>query len=476
MRYPTPGSFRTPEAFAERLRELGIDLPMDEEIRPGGPLAAPIELLGRRLPNRFCAHPMEGWDGMADGGPTERTLRRWRRFGRSGAALIWGGEAFAVDPAGRANPAQLCSNADSEAQLRLLIDHMAKGRRDIGGDPDSMLFGLQLTHSGRFSNPDGTRRPLLAQRHPVLDAKYGLDPGLPLATDGELEGIGERMVEAAVLAQRAGFQFVDIKCCHGYLLHELLGARERPGPHGGDLDGRSRLLLSVIDAVKAACPGLGIGVRLSVADLPPFRRGEDGIGEPIPQEGFEPWRHHFGISRDDPLAFDLAEPIELLRRLRDRGVFAVNATLGSPYYNPHLQRPAAYPPSDGYISPQDPLVFVEKHLRAQREVKRAVPGLPLVGTGYTYLQDHVLHVAQRVLAEGWTDFVGLGRMLLAYPELPADALAGKKPDRRRICRTFSDCTSGPRNGLPSGCYPLDPFYSETEEALRLAEIRKGIPK
>ena len=90
----------------------------------------------------------------------------------------------------------------------------------------------------------------------------------------------------------------------------------------------------------------------------------------------------------------------------------------------------------------------------------------------TALDEWLPHVAQYNVRNKLTDFVGLGRMVLSYPEMPSDVLAGKQMDRKRICRTFSDCTTGPRTGLISGCYPLDAFYKERPEALTLKEFKK----
>jgi 2,4-dienoyl-CoA reductase-like NADH-dependent reductase (Old Yellow Enzyme family) len=211
-------------------------------------------------------------------------------------------------------------------------------------------------------------------------------------------------------------------------------------------------------------------VRLSVFDTVPYVTSRE-VGRPMDFAGLLPYQGAFGARPDQPLEYDLSEGIELLRRLADAGVAAVNLSCGSPYYNPHIQRPAIFPPSDGYQPPEDPLVGVVRQIQAARACKGAVPDLPLVGTGYTYLQDYVPHVAQAVVRAGWIDLVGLGRMVLSYPELPADTLSGKATERKKICRTFSDCTTAPRNALASGCYPLDPFYKRRPEAERLKEIK-----
>jgi len=188
-----------------------------------------------------------------------------------------------------------------------------------------------------------------------------------------------------------------------------------------------------------------------------------------------PYEYGFGVDPRDPLTMDLSEPIELIRRLRDWGVVSVNISCGSPYYNPHVQRPAIFPPSDGYQPPEDPLVGVARQIRAARECKEAVSDIPLVGTGYSYLQDYLPHVAQAVVRQGWIDSVGLGRMVLSYPELPADSLAGRTMERKKVCRTFSDCTTAPRSHLISGCYPLDAYYKALPEAVELRRMKRGEP-
>ena len=195
-------------------------------------------------------------------------------------------------------------------------------------------------------------------------------------------------------------------------------------------------------------------------------------GEPWPYRESLPYDCGFGVDANDPTQIDLTEPIELLSLLRKAGVAAVNLSAGSPYTVPHVTRPAAFPPSDGYPPPEDPLIGVWRQIEAAGRVKAAVPGLVLVGSGYTYLQEYVAHAAQAVVRRGMIDIVGLGRMVLSYPDLPADVLAGTTLTRNRVCRTFSDCTTAPRHGLRSGCYPLDEFYKRLEpEASHVKALR-----
>ncbi|MFM9058776.1 MAG: NADH:flavin oxidoreductase [Planctomycetaceae bacterium] len=481
MNFPRIARFRTAADLRRHCAAIAAPIPLDDEAlsaAAGSPLAAPIDVGGRRVGNRWCIHPMEGWDASPDGRPTEILLRRWRRFGASGAKLVWGGEAVAVLAEGRANPAQLCAPAcGREGYARLLAETRSAHRSHHGDDAD-LVVALQLTHSGRFAKPTAAgRRPRIACHHPLLDARHGVDPADTAAvlTDDDVERLIDAYVAAARDAAAAGFDMVDLKACHGYLVHEFLGARRRPGRFGGDFAGRTRLLRTLVERVRAECPGLVIGVRLSLFDTVPWHKVGDH-GEPFPFAAALPYDCGFGVDEANPLAIDLAEPIRLLEILRDLGVAAVNLSAGSPYTVPHVQRPAAFPPSDGYPPPEDPLVGVWRQIEAAGRAKAAVPDLVMVGSGYTYLQDYAAHAAQAAVRAGLIDIVGLGRMVLSYPGYPSDALAGRPLARTLVCRTFSDCTTAPRHGLVSGCYPLDDHYASLEpEARQLKAIKAPRP-
>lgn len=480
--YPKVAQLRSVEEFRTRLEQLGLDLPVDETCltaAAGSPLAEPMEVGGFHLGNRWCIHPMEGWDANSDGSPSEHTLRRWRRFGLSGAKLIWGGEAAAVRLDGRANPHQTTALAQNRSGLAALLAELKAGHREQTGSLDGLLVGLQLTHSGRFSKPNEKTRaePRIAYHHPLLDEKFQIDPAddSVVWTDAELEELIDDYVAAARVASEVGFQFVDVKACHGYLLHEFLSARRRPGKFGGDLAGRSRLLLEIIRRVREEIPQLIVGVRLSVFDIVPYRTSRE-IGQPMAYDSLLPYEFGFGTDADDPLQYDLTEPLELLRRLVDSGVAMVNVSCGSPYYSPHIQRPAIFPPSDGYLPPEDPLVGVWRQIDVVRQCKAAIGDLPLVGSGYSYLQDYLPHVAQAVVRKDWVDFVGLGRMVLSYPEMPHDVLTKGGLERKKVCRTFSDCTTAPRHGLISGCFPLDAYYKGLSERDELVSIKQRLGK
>ena len=364
MKFKLTGSYKSADALRARLEELSLDVFLDDQLEGArGPLGQSIEWAeGKTASNRFAIHPMEGWDATTDGTPTELTLRRWRRFGLSGAALIWGGEAFAVQADGRANPHQLFLSDEETAVTSLvaLRNEVLQGRAEIGMDEGAGPIGLQLTHSGRWSRPLGPVAPRPATRDELLDERVGGDASL--LTDDELRAIRDSYVLAAKAADRAGFDFVDVKACHGYLLHELLGAHGRSGPYGGPaFENRTRLFVEIVQAIQAEVPGMEIGVRVSLADVVPHRSSShpDRRGEAASPR----WDHGFGVDHDNPTDFQLDEPFAFLALVQSLGIRMVNVTLGSPYYNPHLQRPAAYPPSDGYQPFADPLVFVAEHLQ-----------------------------------------------------------------------------------------------------------------
>ena len=477
--YPRIARLNSAEKFQAHIDSLGISLPFDEAVEPApdGAMAQSYTLkTGRVIGNRFCIHPMEGWDGTSEGLPTEFTHRRWQNFGGSGAKLIWGGEAVAVRHDGRANPNQLRIGADTLTGLAELRQTLVDAHQQDFGRTDDLVVGLQLTHSGRFARPNVKTRlePMILYHHPVLDPLFNVDPDLPVFTDGQIDDLIGDFVRSAVQAASVGFDFVDIKHCHGYLGHEFLSAYERPGRYGGSFENRTRFVREIVTGIRREAPELMIGVRLSAFDFPPFRPGPDGRGVPKwwdDQDGRYPFG--FGGDKTDPLAIDNTETAEFLRLLESLDIELVNLSCCSPYYNPHFMRPATFPPSDGYLPPEDPLIGVARQINAVAALKTQFPNLAMVGTGYTYLQDWLPNVAQHVVGNDMVDFVGLGRMVLSYPEMPADVLSGRGMARKRICRTFSDCTTAPRNGLISGCYPLDDFYKDMPEAIQLKEIKAG---
>jgi 2,4-dienoyl-CoA reductase-like NADH-dependent reductase (Old Yellow Enzyme family) len=446
--YPRVSKLKTADDFRQHVESLGIELPFDEELQtgPDSPLAQSIESTAGTIGNRFSILPMEGWDGTTDGQPTDLTRRRWKNFGLSGAKLIWGGEAVAVQPEGRANPNQLMINDSTLGGLEELRTILVDAHQDSFGSTDDLVVGLQLTHSGRFARPNrkDLLEPRTAYRHPVLDKRFNVDPDSAILSDDELKKLIDDFIASAKLAAKIGFQFVDVKHCHGYLGHELLSGFDRAGEFGGSFENRTKFLRDIVAGIRAEAPSLQIGIRLSVFDYSPFEPGPDGTGVPSASGDYP---YAFG-GDGTPEGMNLTEPMDFLKLLQKLNI-------------------------DGYQPPEDPLVGVARQIDAVAKLKAQFPDLIMISSGLSYLQEWLPNVGQYLLRNAMTDSLGLGRMVLSYPELPADALAGNVMQRKKVCRTFSDCTTAPRNGIISGCYPLDPFYKKMPEHDQLKEIKKA---
>jgi NADPH2 dehydrogenase len=336
---------------------------------------------------------------------------------------------------------------------------------------------LQLTHSGRYSY----RRPLLAFHDPILDPRTvvdkatgsTVDPEYPLLDDDYLRRLPEHYVTAARLAQRVGFQFVDVKQCHRYLLSELLAAKTRPGQYGGSLENRTRLARDIITAIRSEVPGLVVATRLNVYDGIPYRKRADGDeGEPCPWR--PPVQSAWGTCADDPFQPDLTEPLWWVGEMRRLGVALVNVSMGNPYATPHVIRPFEYPPPDGYETPEHPLIGVDRHFRLAAQVQQAYPDLPMVGSGYSYLQEFLAQAGAANVCDGRITFVGVGRAALPQPDFVRQLQEHGRLDRKRVCRTFSYCTALMRakhNDLgqfATGCPPFDkevygPIWDEARQ-------------
>lgn len=477
------------EAFRVHCDYLKIELPCDDHIVTGSqsPLLQPLDGIrvnGKRIGNRVAIQPMEGWDGSTSGGTSPEMLRRWRRFGESGAKLIYGGEAMAVRPEGRANPNQLIINQENTPAIADLRETLVKAHRERHGNTDDLVIGFQLTHSGRFCRPVDKKKlaPRIAFRHPILDRKFNITDDSAVLSDDEVQGIIQDYIRAAKCAAEADADFVDIKHSHGYLLHEFLGAHTREGDYGGSFENRTRILREIVEGIRESGNKIDLAVRLSAFDFVPFRPdpalsqpGKLGPGIPEDYSHCLPYRYAFGVNQENPVEPDLTETFQFIQLCAELGVKLINVTAGSPYYNPHIQRPAAYPPSDGYQPAHDPLIDVARQIQVTRKLREAAPSsLALIGSAYSYLQEFLPHVAQFVVGNGWTDFVGIGRVALSYPTILGDAAEKGTLEKRLICRTFSDCTTAPRNGLVSGCYPLDKYYAERPENKVLKEIKKTL--
>lgn len=452
--------YKSLDDIREDVARLGLGIEFSDDLSP---LCAAVQIGSRRVGNAVAIHPMEGCDATLAGTPDELTFRRYDRFGASGAKIIWG-EAAAVVREGRANPRQLVVSDVSAGGLQWMVETCRAAHCRSFGDDSDLLVGLQLTHSGRYS----FERPYIACHDPLLDPRTVVNrstgatvtASYALLSDDELRRLEDAYVAAARVAFGAGFDFVDVKQCHRYLLSELLAAKTRPGPYGGSFENRTRFVRNVIGRIRQECPNGIVCSRTNIFDGVPFdKNASTGIGEPAPFS--TPVTTAFGVTECDPLEADLAEPRQLLAMLRDLGVPMVNISMGNPYAVMHVTRPFEYPPPDGYESPEHPLVGVWRHFRLAGELQRAFPDLVLVGSGYSWLQAFVYYAGAANIHNGAIRVMGIGRAALAYPDSIRDALSGRPLDRRRVCRTFSYCTALMRakhnelGQFPTGCPPFD---------------------
>lgn len=414
----------------DKARALGVEIPYADDVSA---LLTPVQVADRTIPNRMAVLPMEAADAEADGSPTPITARRYERFAAGGASIVWF-EATAVTPEGRSNPHQLMLRAETKPAFKRLVGRARKAARAAGRDP---LLILQLTHSGRFAKPEGLPQPVLAHRNPFLDGLHSLPGNYPLIDDEALRSLQDRYLEAARLAREAGFDGVDIKACHGYLISELLASfTRRDSLFGGPLANRARFLLETLERIGAETPDLILTGRLSVYDSIPSPFG-------------------FGVDTDDPGREDLTEPVMVIRKLVAAKVALLSFSAGIPAYKPWYGRPFDKPVPGGVTPDEHPLEGVARLLRLSGLLQCEFPDLPIVGTGMSWLRQHFPHVAAAAVASGMMSLAGQGRGSLARPDWP-DALArdgGLAPDR--ACTTCSLCSKHLREGKPVRCLVHD---------------------
>lgn len=443
-----------------------VDITFEEHLNA---IRKPVRIGNRTIGNSLGIHPMEGCDGTLDGEPDDLTFRRWERFGSGGAKLIWG-EATAVVSDGLANPRQLLLTEKNLLAFAKLLALTRAAHREAFGRDDDLLIGLQLTHSGRYSY----RKPLITYHHPhadkvtYLDKKRGIiiPVDYPTVTDDYLERLEDEFVHAARRVYELGFDFVDIKQCHTYLLNELLGARTRKGKYGGHFVNRTRFIRNVLDKIRGELGDkLILASRINAFDGVPHEKDpETGVGKPMPFD--TPYEYNFGVDHYNPLKENLMEPLELVRMMRERGVSLVNVSMGSPYYNMHYGRPFEHSPVDGYIPPEHPLVGIDRHFRITAAIQQAFPDLAVVGTGYSWLRQFLICAAESNLRRKRVTIVATGRGAIAYPDYAADAMKDGKLKPSNVCIAVSHCTNLMRSKhnelgqFPTGCVPRDPLYAQ----------------
>lgn len=391
--------------------------------------------------NRLACQAMEGCDGTYSGEPDVLTKRRYERLAKGGAGVIWY-EATAVLPEGRANPRQLYINeANVDAFARHVEEIKETGLKENGYEPKVFL---QATHSGRYAKPNGVPEPLIAYNNPIFEKEHPI-PANRIVTDDYLDLVKEKLILGARLAERAGFDGVDIKCCHRYLNSELLSAYSRAGKYGGCFENRTRLLREAVQgAIQSTGPDFLVSSRLNVYD------------------GFV-YPYGFGVREDGGLEFDPTEPIQLIRMLYGYGVRLLNITMGNPYFNPHVNRPYAH---GGYEAPEHPLTGVARMLNGTAQLKAAVPEMKLLCSALSFLGVAAPRVAAEYIRQGKFDFAGFGRTVLAYPDFAKDILQNGEMSSAKCCICCSKCTEIMRQkGGTPGCVVRDsavyaPIYKE----------------
>ena len=426
--------FHYPDLAALRaeLDRLGVTLPLSEDLSV---LKTPAQVGRFTLANRLAVQPMEGCDGTADGAPDELTVRRYDRFADSGAALIWG-EACAVVREGRANPRQLWLHEGSLDAFKRLTDRIRE--RSMKKNGFAPLLILQITHSGRYAKPNGVPAPLIAYNNPIFEKDRPIDASRILSDDA-LDALIPRFGEAAALAEKAGFDGADVKCCHRYLFSELMSAYTRPGKYGGSYENRTRLFFDAVRAAKAAVSsGFLITSRLNVYD------------------GF-PYPYGFGVADGGGIVPDMTEGVRVAQTLEKQfGYSLLDVTIGNPYFNPHVNRPYDL---GGYVPPEHPLEGEARMFACVGAVKAACPGLTVISSAHSYLRALSPYLAAGAVKEGVSDLAGFGRMAFAYPDFASDILHKGSLDPKRVCLACGKCTELMRAGSTAGCVVRDAYYT-----------------
>ena len=423
----------TQERFAEAARLCNPEIPYTSDISV---LSEKTVIGSKTIENRLACQAMEGCDGNADGSPGELTERRYLRFSRGGAGIIWF-EATACTENGRANPRQLYLNEKNLDSFKSLVNKIREtALRENGYVP---LIIMQNTHSGRYSKPNGKAEPLIAYNNPLLEASGPIDSSR-IVSDSDIDTIGEAMVKNSALAEKAGFDGVDIKCCHRYLNSELLSAYSREGRYGGCFENRTRLLRETVrNSIQTVSSDFIVSTRLNIYDGLPYPYG-------------------FGVSEKSGTEPDFDEPERLVNELHTLGMRIINITMGNPYFNPHVNRPFSMGP---YQADEHPIEGVARVLNGTSVVHAAVPEIKVIASALSWLGVVAPNVAAAYISAGGFDFAGFGRMIFAYPDFARDILTKGSLDSKKICIACSKCTEIMRTpGGTPGCAIRDPLYTE----------------
>ncbi len=423
--------------FIRKMESAGITLPCRKDLQV---LAAPLRLGQKTLPNRLAVHPCEGFDGTADGKPTQTVVRRYRRYAQGGSGLIWF-EAVAATPDGRCNPYQLMLNDDTAASIASLVEATREAARAADAAP--RYLAIQMTHSGRSAvDANWKQIPLVAFRNPYQDPYY---TNITVADDSRIERLRDEMVHAAELAAQAGFDAVDVKLCHNYIMRELLAGFTREGRYGGSYENRTRFIFEVIEGIRQRVgTKIDICVRLNAYDCIPYPYG---------------WGM---LQKEGVMQYDLAEPIRLIRELCGKDVRLINISTMMPRYSPN---DTGFLDSYQKTADLNPYRNTATLLQAIRELKQAVPEAVIVATGLSWYENYGPNVAAGGVADGWFDLAGFGRQAMAYPDYAADLMGKGRLEPGKCCVTCDKCYELIGMHQITGCVVRDrevylPLYQE----------------
>jgi len=426
-----PFTYKTLSDLEKKIKSLNLDIPISSEVEI---LQQRIKLENRFIPNRLAIQPMEGADSLEDGSPSELTFRRYERFAKGGAGLIWF-EATAINNDSRTTNHQLMLTEDNKNFFKKLVsqtrDWSNQSLKELGFKEPILLI-LQLNHSGKYSSK-------------------GKKDSSVIISDEELEELEDIWVRKAMLAREIGFDGVDIKACHGYLISDLLASRihESSKYQGKPLKNRTRFLINMITKLKKEINQTSdffITTRLGVYDGVPYPNG-------------------FGVQTREnevfPASIDISEPLHLITELYILGVRLINITAGNPHQKPHITRPYDIPIKGEEHPTEHPLYGVSRIINLATTIKKKVPeDMVVIGSGYSYLRQYAGHIASGLIHEKKIDICGFGRMAFANPNFPKQIFQDGIINKKETCITCSRCAEIKRKGQSTGCFIRDPLYKE----------------
>ncbi len=444
-----PFKYKTLKDLKAELNRLMIPLPISSSTEN---LKDIIQSKHFLIPNRLSIQPMEGFDAKINGTPSEMTFRRYKRYSKGGVGLIWF-EATAISEDCRSNDHQLIlseKNVKNFKELTSFIRTQSNRTLESLGFRDRCCLILQLNHSGRYTKRNGKKHPIRAYDSDELDNAISVkkEDGV-IISDEELKEIEEVWVKKAILAKEAGFDGVDIKACHGYLIGELLSAHNRKDSlYGGtSFKNRSRLLLDIITKLQNNFRkdyDFMITSRLGVYDGNPYPTG-------------------FGVKSIEnekyPASVDLGEPIDLINSLYELNVKLLNITAGNPHYKPYITRPYDVPVKGGKFPKEHPLFSVYRLIYLTSVINSLVPrDMIIVGSGYSYFRQFAGNLASGVIQNNMADICGFGRMSFANPGFAKQIFLKNGIEKNKTCITCSKCSQFMREGKSTGCAVRDFEY------------------